>query len=58
MKTAKHPYVAIRCPYTCQTLMVKEGDRKWIWGGKEYSALDDILVARGKKFNKQVDYGQ
>lgn len=62
MKTARHPYVTIRCPHTHESIFVKEvkTDTGWTWlyRGRHYDTLDDVLDARGKKINKQIDYGQ
>lgn len=57
-KIARYPYIAVRCPYTHEALMIREGEKKWIWRGREYDSLDDVVEARAKKFNKTVDYGQ
>lgn len=58
----RHPYEAIRCPYTHESLFIREhrADNGWCWlyRGKQYASPDDVLDARKKKHDKEVDFGQ
>lgn len=63
MKTTRHPYVSLRCPYTHQSLFIKEAkgkDGNWVWlyRGREYNTPDDVLDSRKKKHDGEVDFGQ
>lgn len=55
MKTARHPYVAVRCPHTNKTLLIKEGKDKstgewgWLYRNSIYQNIDDILDQRKDK---------
>ena len=50
--------MSVRCPHTSETLFVKESQTKsgwtWLFRGREYANLDDILEARGKKARDEV----
>lgn len=50
--------MSIRCPYTSESLFVREYQTKtgWTWQyrGREYNTLDDILEERGKKARGEV----
>lgn len=58
MKTARHPFIPVHCPYTHQTLLVEEcvtgrtSEGFETYGlklnGKTYSCLDDVIEARAK----------
>ena len=59
MKTVTSPFVAIHCPYTHETVLVKEAvvDDKgefqkwgWVYKGKSFDNLDDVLEFRSKKY--------
>lgn len=59
-KTTRHPYVAIRCPHTSESLFVKEAKGKgdkwtWLYRGREYNTLDEVLDSRAKKARGEVD---
>lgn len=66
MKTVTHPYVAIRCPITLKSFVVKEGEAvldedgnvtrpaMWLYAGHEFNNLDDILKFRENNFKKKI----
>jgi hypothetical protein len=56
-RKVRYPYVGVRCPHTSETVKVKEhhdDDDGWVWlyRGKVFSNLDDVLDTRRNKKNK------
>jgi hypothetical protein len=55
--------VSLRCPYTLQSIFIKEAkgkDGNWVWlyRGREYNTPDEVLDSRRKKYEGEVDFGQ
>lgn len=67
--SVKFPYQAIRCPYSGDTLIVKEGKTKtddngdiisvgkWLYDGQKFENLDDVLVYHKAAVEKKVTKG-
>lgn len=67
--TSVFPYVQIRCPYTGDRFVVREGKARidgngdvtapahWLYDGQKYNNLDDILDVRKQAAEGKVTKG-